>query len=222
MVKIKVAIDHLPNGYNKVAYGGARTTIEWSGSQDLTIDGGDSETRPSNVAMHCIMAIRAGVKLPVGAVFPYAGCEAKPLANPFLKCQGHVVKPPGFQVLHDKIEDIYTVEKIFQSFHVPDMRRVFICGANSESPIDELYRDLEALARTLLNGTSDSVGSHQNQATNTDEWNVNISGGSGSVENGKLSTKQHWSGFAPETRPTNDAMNYISALLRALNCLSAP
>lgn len=199
--------------------------IEWSGSRDLTIDGSDPETRPQNVAMNYIMALHTGVKLPVGAVFPYAGCEAKPAGDLFLKCQGQAIKSAGYPDLSKKIGDIYTAQKISESFHVPDMRGIFIRGVNKGAFVNETCGDPEASTRTLLDGTAtEAVGSYQHEATNTNEWKVNISGGGSgglstishvnnmlgntNVENGNLGTKQHWSGFAPETRPNNCAMDY--------------
>jgi microcystin-dependent protein len=213
-----------------------KTMILWrDDATSFQVSGGDSETRPKNIALNFIQKASADAEIPLGAVIPVGAAEGIVDASqmsPWLKCDGETSPRADFVDLFTLLGtryDILAADRV--NGYRPDLRGLFVRGVLHGR--DEVY-DPDANTRKAADGTNgkDFAGTTQRYATNVSPWTISIPHfprtyeddlsrsdnshkfpsdclqGHNNMEAGDYHTTQRWSNFAKETRPDNAGVNY--------------
>lgn len=239
-------LSNVPKGTKDVGMSGPCRMVKSPGNEPIkmAVHGGDAETRPVNAAMRWIMRGDNNADIPPGCIIPFRPsdkCREPDL--PWLLCSGMQHSQQKYPDLYSIVGNRYlppSTEPDDLYFRVPDLRGMFIRGADTGEKLDETHGDPDFENRVLFNGKlpqtwKQSVGTYQTYGTevgSVSDWHVpikfypdtlpdkkgnrpivkvnNISGNT-NVEDGAYSTKQTWTGFALETRPNNVAYPHYIA-----------
>ena len=173
------ALYHLPTGdSNKRVAGFGPAAWEelaagWDSSTNVNVSagGGDTETRPRNMAVDWFVAKAQPDSsdpddlVPVGAVVA-VGRQALAGEN-FLLCNGQSLSKDKYNELYAQIGNLYGADKSGKLFNVPNYQGVFLRAADHGAKVD-----LDAAARVFSPSATPppavgTAGSYQDYATKT-------------------------------------------------------
>jgi microcystin-dependent protein len=140
---LKTSFPNMPTEESGKRIGGSSWAIYHYNSEtttvDLTADGGDTETRPKNMAVDWYIRFRGQAmgeadSFPVGAVIPFAG--TLPENSNWVLCDGRQFPIDTYPELCQAIGFTYGGSVVDKIFMLPDYRGLFLRGTGTPEGVD--------------------------------------------------------------------------------------